>query len=290
VSYEALLERDLDGVVIATPSAGHAGQAIAALERGLAVFCQKPLARTGEEARSVVAAARAADRLLDVDLCYRRTAAMGAIRPLVAGGGGGGGGGGGAEAAGAALGRVYAVDVTFHNAWGPDGAWFYDPARSGGGCLMDLGIHLVDLALWTLGFPAVEGVSSRLYHEGRRVTRADGVAEDHAVATLSLAGDVVVRLACSWNLHAGRDAVIEAVFHGTEGGAALRNVGGSFYDFVAERYRGTATERLAEPPDGWGGRTIQAWAERLARDPGYDPAVEEVVAVAEVLDRLYDAA
>jgi predicted dehydrogenase len=48
---------------------------------------------------------------------------------------------------------VRAVDLTFHNAYGPDKPWFYDPAQSGGGCVMDLGVHLVDLALWTLGWP-----------------------------------------------------------------------------------------------------------------------------------------
>ena len=67
-SLEELLGEDLDGVVIATPNALHAEQAIAALRRGLAVFCQKPLGRNADEARAVVDAARAHDRLLAVDL------------------------------------------------------------------------------------------------------------------------------------------------------------------------------------------------------------------------------
>src|SRR5205085_1964605 len=53
-NLEGLLALDLDGVVIATPSALHAKQPIAALERGLAVFCQKPLGRTAQEVREVV--------------------------------------------------------------------------------------------------------------------------------------------------------------------------------------------------------------------------------------------
>src|SRR5687767_5058435 len=56
-SLDELLEHDLDGIVIATPSALHAEQTIAALERGVAVFCQKPLARTAEATRRVVDAA-----------------------------------------------------------------------------------------------------------------------------------------------------------------------------------------------------------------------------------------
>ncbi len=66
-SFEEMLERDLDGIVIATPSALHADQSIAALERGMAVFCQKPLGRNAAEAEAVVGAARQADRLLAVD-------------------------------------------------------------------------------------------------------------------------------------------------------------------------------------------------------------------------------
>ena len=84
--------------------------------------------------------------------------------------------------------------------------------------------------------------------------------EDYAVATLELETGAAVRLACSWRLQAGCDAMISAAFYGTEGGAALRNVDGSFYDFVAERYRGTARETLATPPDAWGGRAAADWA------------------------------
>src|SRR5512141_3215316 len=82
-SLEALLERDRDGVVIATPSALHADQAIRALEWGLAVFCQKPLGRDAGEVRRVLDAARAADRLLGVDLSYRHLAGVDRIRELI---------------------------------------------------------------------------------------------------------------------------------------------------------------------------------------------------------------
>jgi len=83
------------------------------------------------------------------------------------------------------------------------------------------------------------------------------------------------------------DAAIGASFFGTEGGAALRNLDGSFYDFAAERYRGTATERLASPPDAWGGRAAADWALRLAGGSRFDPEAERLVEVADVLDRIY---
>jgi predicted dehydrogenase len=269
---EGLLEMGVEGVVIATPSALHAEQAIRALEAGCAVFCQKPLGRTAAETRRVVDAARAADRLLAVDLSYRFTAAMRAIRERVERG---------------ELGRVYAVDLVFHNAYGPDRPWFYDPALAGGGCVMDLGVHLVDLALWTLGFPHVEHVDSRLFAGGERLRGEPERCEDYAEATLDLAGGAVVRLACSWKLPAGRDAVIGASFYGTDGAAALRNRGGSFFDFTAEHFRGTGAETLVDPPDDWGGRAAVEWARRVAAGEGFDADAGRLVEVASVLDRIY---
>jgi len=69
-TFDELLDLGVDGVVIATPNALHAEQASAALARGAAVFCQKPLTRTAMEARAVIDQARKADRLLSVDLSY----------------------------------------------------------------------------------------------------------------------------------------------------------------------------------------------------------------------------
>jgi predicted dehydrogenase len=271
-TFEDLLRADLDGIVIATPSALHAEQAIAALRRGIAVFCQKPLARTAVEARDVIAAARAADRLLGVDLSYRYTRGMQAVRDLVQRG---------------ELGAVYSVDLVFHNGYGPDKPWFYDPALAGGGCLMDLGVHLVDLALWTLGWPRVTEASGTLYSRGQLLEMGAPGPEDHALAELGLSTGAKVRLACSWNLAIGADAAISAHFHGTRGGAAFRNVNGSFYDFEARHFIGTRSERLVDPPDDWGGRAAAVWAERLRRDGSFDSEIENVVATAEVLDSVY---
>ena len=267
---------ELDGVVIATPSALHAEQSLQALAAGLPVFCQKPLGRNAVETREVVEAARRADLRLGVDFSYRFLAGARRIRELVAAG---------------ELGKVYAARLVFHNAYGPDKDWFYDPARSGGGCVIDLGIHLIDLLLWTLGDPAVTAVTSRCFAQGRPLRDPAREVEDYAVARLDLDTGASAEIACSWKLPAGQDAVIVASFYGTGGGAELRNVDGSFYDFVAERFRGTARETLAVPPEAWGGRALEQWARRLAGDHGFDPRfdreIESAVRVAEVVDRMY---
>ncbi len=272
---DALLDAGVDGVVIATPSAAHAAQSTAALSAGKAVFCQKPLGRSAAEVAAVVEAAACADRLLGVDLSYRHTAGMTAIRDLLAQG---------------ALGHVFGVDLLFHNAWGPDKPWFYDPALSGGGCVADLGVHMVDMALWALDWPEVTGVQSRLFAKGAPLADPDRQVEDYAVATLDLAGGTVVRLGCSWGLQAGRPAVIGAEFFGAEGGASLRNVDGSFYDLIAARHHHTQEEPLSSLPDEWGGRAAVDWLARLAQGAGHDPRSDRLVTVARVLDAIYGRA
>jgi predicted dehydrogenase len=268
--YDQLLDSGPDGIVIATPSALHASQAITALKRGIPVFCQKPLGRTAAETRGVIAAARKADRLLGVDLSYRRTRAMEAIHRLVRTGG---------------LGRITAVEAVFHNAYGPDKPWFYSRKEAGGGCLLDLGIHMVDLALWCLGDPAVLRTSG-WSHESTRGVAGDRV-EDHATGSICLEGGTHLQLACSWGSHAGCDAEIRLQLFGTKGGACFRNINGSFHDFVAERFHpDRSRELLAGPPDDWGGRVITDWARRLAESSAYNPEIESLGNVAAVLDSL----
>ena len=269
-SLEALLDLGLDGVVIATPSALHAEQSIQALASGAAVFSQKPLGRTATEVEAVIEAAREVDRLLGVDLSYRHTEGARLIRERIRSG---------------ELGRVHAASLVFHNGYGPDKPWFHDPELAGGGCVMDLGVHLVDLALWTLGFPEVTNVTSRLFSKGE--PPQPGQVEDYAAITLDLIDGATVQIACSWNLQVGCDAVISAEFYGSAGGAALRNVGGSFYDFEAHHFRGTSRELVAAPPDAWGGRAAAEWARLLAGGARFEASTDGLAETARVLDCIY---
>jgi predicted dehydrogenase len=269
-SFDAMLALELDGIVIATPSALHAEQCIAAFDAGLAVFCQKPLGRTAAEVAAVLDAARRADRLLGVDLSYRETSVMQAIREQVRKG---------------ELGRPFAADLTFHNAYGPGAGWFWDPHLSGGGCLIDLGVHLVDLALWLFDFPEVRDGRATLLRDGLPI-RPDEV-EDYATAGFTLGNGVDVRIACSWNLNAGQDAVIEASVYGTEGGAQMRNEGGSFFDFSADLFSGRERRRIAAPPDEWSGRAAANWVGKLAAGERFGGTTQGLLDTARVLDRLY---
>lgn len=272
---DAILSAGLDGLVIATPSALHAEQSIRALQSGLGVFCQKPIGRNGQEVAAVLAAAQSADRLFLADFSYRHTVAAQTLRKLTAEG---------------SLGDIFAVDLVFHNAYGPDKAWFYDPALAGGGCLSDLGIHLADLALWMLDFPEIERADGTLYQGGRLLGSDPKVCEDYAAAMLTTRSGTSIRLVCSWNLHAGKDAAIEATFYGTEGSASMLNRDGSFYDFDAFHYQGTCRHVLASPPDDWGGRAVVDFARRLGVDNRFDPEALHYSDAASVIDRIYKRA
>lgn len=264
---------EVNGVVIATPSALHASQSVNALLAGKAVFCQKPLGRTAKEVRQVINASKQVDKYLAVDLSYRFTQAFQAVYDTIQKG---------------EIGEVYAVNLVFHNAYGPDKDWFYDINQSGGGCVMDLGVHMIDMALNCLGFPYVEQVRSQLYSKGKRLVPGADEVEDFAKVSMLTSKNTAIDLDCSWHVSAGRDAVIEATFYGTNGGVAFKNIDGSFYDFKAEKYNGTQTEQIASAPDDWSGKAGLEWAQKILDGQGFDPvSANEYLQLSEIIDRVY---
>ena len=271
--FDELLDMELDGVVIATPNALHATQATAVLNAGMAVFCQKPVGRSAYETRELLRVAQQMDRLVSTDFAYRFTAGMQAIKALINGG---------------ELGSIYAAELCFHNSYGPDKAWYYNREMSGGGCVLDLGTHLVDLALWPLKFVPVDRVSSRLFAKGCRLRPYRGEqVEDFAFADIELENGVAVHLACSWGRPLGCDSLIRVIYHGERGAAELRNVNGSFFDFTACHYRGREGRLLSSPPDDWSGRALLNWIERLSMSNKFTEDAWEIAKVAEIVDAIY---
>ena len=152
--WHALVERDdIDLIDICTPGDSHAVIAVAALEAGKQVLCEKPLANTVEEAEQMAAAARAAAARGAWAMCgftYRRTPALALARRLVEAG---------------RIGTVRQVRAQYLQDWlhDPDApmTWRLDKAKSGSGALGDLGAHLVDTTQWLTG-QAITGVSAIL--------------------------------------------------------------------------------------------------------------------------------
>lgn len=271
-SFAELLASDVDGIVIATPSALHSKQAIQALERGKAVFCQKPLGRDLSENKAVVHAAQQADKLLAVDYSYRFTQGIAAVRDVLEQ---------------EALGKIFAVEAVFHNAYGPDKAWFYDPSLSGGGCLIDLGSHLVDLLFYLFKAPSIEVRYANLLAQGKPLVSRGERVEDFAEAQLKTSTGISIHLACSWKLSVGKDAQISLKIYGTEGGVSFHNVNGSFYDFQTDIYTQNSLQTVVSPPDDWGGRAIQRWGRQLAKGNRFNPENYELIKSAGLLEEIY---
>jgi predicted dehydrogenase len=206
--YDTLLAvPEVDAVVICTPNALHVPQSLAALSQRRHVLVQKPLARTADEARQLAIAAQQHDRLLFVDYSYRY---LDTSRCLAA--------------ALASIGRVRSVSAAFRNIYGPGKAWFFDPRLSGGGALVDLGVHLVDLALALLQPRSVQ-------LEQATLSFGAGLAvEDGATLALRLDDDLPVQVAATWNEPLPQTD-IHLELHGERGTLRWENVDGSFFRF-----------------------------------------------------------
>ena len=222
---------DLDLVSVCTPNYLHAPVAIAALERGCHVLCEKPLARSGTEAAAMVAAARQADRVLHTSFNHRARGDVATLKAHLDGGG---------------LGRVYHAKASWMRRSGiPSlGSWFTNKEMAGGGPLIDLGVHMLDMALYLLGEPQPVAVSAATYAEigpqGRGAyaawqtqggaKQAVGSAyevEDLATAFIRFADGGTLLLEASWAVYGSAGDDFGVTLYGTQGGAeiAVKNYG-----------------------------------------------------------------
>jgi predicted dehydrogenase len=170
--YRAVLERrDVDAVVIATPDDTHEEIAVAAARAGKAILLQKPMARSAAECRRIIEAARGAGVSLSVSFMHRSFEEVVRARELLDEG---------------RLGPIYALRL--RNATpGPDWQdWFFSRARVGGGVVLQLGVHGIDLARHLVGDIASVTATVALHRRERvladgRIVHPDN--EDHALAT-----------------------------------------------------------------------------------------------------------
>ena len=197
----ALFESDtVDGVVICSPSYLHHSQAIGALEAGLHVLVERPLAIHPEDAEAAIEAAEAANRTLIVAYNNRYRPDVRGVKSFVQSG---------------ELGEIFSVHGTwFNRKMRPKRAtWRHDAETAGGGAFMDLGLQVLDMCMWTLDYPDVERVSAHLHP-------ADGFdVEDSASVLLGLQGGATLSIQVTWNLHGKRDRHHMRVF-GTSGSAS----------------------------------------------------------------------
>jgi predicted dehydrogenase len=215
----------LDAVSVAVPTFLHAPIAVAALERGLHVLSEKPIARNGDEGQLMVDAARSAGRVLEVAFNHRRRGDITALKRVIDDGG---------------LGRPYYAKASWLRRSGiPSlGSWFTNREMAGGGPLADIGVHVIDYALHLLGEPKVLSVSASAYSElgpqgrgggGGYSAQAMGSAfevEDFASAFIRLEGGATLLVEAGWAAYRDADDLLDFRVYGTDGGAELTRLGG----------------------------------------------------------------
>lgn len=188
---------ELDAVDICTPNRAHTPQVLAALERGLHVLCEKPLATTTAEVRQMQTAAATAKKILMTAQNHRFSAISRGIRKFV-------------EADG--LGEVYHARIhAVRRNWLPVKPTFIDNAISGGGPCMDIGVHALDLGLWLMGFPEpvrVSGTTKVNFAKGHAIPGGWGEwdrkrfdVEDFASGFVHFANGATLVLEASWLQH-----------------------------------------------------------------------------------------
>ncbi len=217
---QMIAEADLDIVSIATPTFLHAPMAIHALEAGLHVLTEKPMAQSGEAAAAMVEAAQRAGRVLDVSFNHRQRGDVAALHEVVESG---------------VLGSLYYAKAGWIRRQGIPGlgTWFTKAESAGGGALMDIGIHMLDMALHLMGEPDVLAASASTHAEfgplGRGGTNVsiseveENVpfeVEDLATAFLRLDGGGTLLLESSWAQWIPYD-LCYVTLYGADGGATI---------------------------------------------------------------------
>jgi predicted dehydrogenase len=203
VRFDDLLADDsIDAVDLCTPNFLHAPMASAALEAGKHVLCERPLARSADEASAMVRAAKKADRILMCALQHRFRADAQLLRKFVDKGD---------------LGELFFAKAGWlrqRTEWDSD-EWRRQKRESGGGVVLDLGFQMLDLSLWIMGHPAVASVTASV-HRSRK-----GEVEDSATAFLRLENGATLTLELTWGLLMEKDFAYVNLFG--SGGAALLN-------------------------------------------------------------------
>jgi predicted dehydrogenase len=199
---DLLADETIDAIDICTPNFLHAPLAIAALEAGKDVLCERPLARSAAEAENMAKAAKKADRLLMCAVQHRFRPDAQLLRKFVEKGD---------------LGDIFLAKAGWlrqRTEWDSD-EWRRGKRESGGGVVLDLGFQMLDLSLWTLGGPKVESVTASV-HRSRK-----GEVEDSATAFFRLASGATLTLELTWGLLMEKDFAYLNLFG--SGGAALLN-------------------------------------------------------------------
>jgi predicted dehydrogenase len=225
--WRAVVKRpDIDVIDIVTPNDSHAAIAIAAAEAGKHIICEKPLARGGDEAKTMLDAVNKAGVIHMVAFNYRRTPAVALARQYIEEG---------------RIGTILNFRGTYLQDWSADPdsplSWRFQKKIAGSGSIGDIGTHVVDLARYLVGEIAEVSALVRTYNKTRPIQRGNldrlGAAEknngaeraevdvdDEVVTLLKFADGAIGSLEATRNAY-GRNNFITFEIHGTKGSIAF---------------------------------------------------------------------
>ncbi|TYP72449.1 Gfo/Idh/MocA family protein [Paenibacillus methanolicus] len=216
---ELLADSEVDAVSICTWNNSHAEISIAALRAGKHVLVEKPLCRTVEEAERIEEAVRESGKTLQVGFVRRYDANAQLVKQFIDNGD---------------VGGIYYAKASFIRRLGNPGGWFADPERSGGGPLIDLGVHIIDLCWYLMGRPKPVSVTGNTYKKlGNRShiqhlsfyqaadydPNVNGV-EDMANALIRFENGASLLVDVSFTLHAKKDEFAVRLY-GDQGGIEI---------------------------------------------------------------------
>ena len=292
---EMIRKEKLDILSVAVPNVLHRTFTVAGLEAGANVLCEKPMAMNAAEAEEMLETARRCKRKLGINFSYRFFPQSRAMKRLTDSG---------------VLGEIYYARSEWMRRDGipqlpPDGfdapgsapgGWFFDKKQAGGGPLIDLGVHRLDLALWLMGYPEPAWVMGGTYAKfGPARARSRGrtySVEDMACAMIRFANGATLELDVSWAAHIRERELQTTRLIGTDGGLLQRNVNEG-YTYELEWYRGDnglpMDCRLHDPaPEAASAYALFADAVRDGTEFLVRP--EEGVTVMRILDAVYRSA
>jgi predicted dehydrogenase len=287
----------LDVISIATPTTLHAPIAVAALDAGLHVLSEKPMAENAVVAQTMVDAAKRNRKVLDVSFNHRRRGDVQALKKIIDAG---------------LLGDIYYAKAGWLRREGIPGlgSWFTRRATAGGGPLMDIGVHMLDMALHLLHEPAVKAATAATYAEfgprGRggspyASTGKTGVeanssfdVEDLSTAFLRLDGGGTLLLESSWAQWIPRDQCYVTLY-GSDGGASIE-WGGTLADpyrtmnIWTEKDGVPAVLQPNVPPDGQHTQAVLDFVAAVLSGAVEGHQGEEALTRAAVVDACYASA
>jgi predicted dehydrogenase len=289
---DMLAQPDIDAVSIAVPNALHAPVTIAALEAGKHVLVEKPLARTPDEGRAMIAAAKQAGKVLMISFNHRQRNDVQWLRQYVETG---------------ALGKIYYAKAYWMRRKGIPGlgSWFVNKEQAGGGPLIDLGVHILDIAMFLMGEPTPVAVSANTYAEfgprglkGWEWKKSTGQSvhyevEDLATAFVRLEGGATLLLEASWATHSSAGDDYGVVLYGTEGGAELtiKNYGYENTIRLFADVNGVPHDAMPTVPRGGGHvQVVERFVAAILDGAPAIPGAAEGLRRAELIDAIYRSA